>query len=83
MTEHEVVDVLVVLHILLGEAHQELFLFAHIWLFLAVGTLQAAMLCPVQSQCHSPTRMDGIKQTLASAVVEHRLQELELLVGIA
>lgn len=83
MTKHEVVDVLVALHVLLGKANQEFFLLAHVWLFLAIGTFQTTVLCPIQAQSHAPSRMDGIEKTLASAVVEHRLQELKLLVRVA
>ena len=83
MAEHEVIYILVALHILFGKAHQKLLLFAHIRLFLAIGTFQSAVLRPVQSQRQSPARMDGIQKALAGAVVEHFLQKLELLVWVA
>ena len=82
VSEHEVIYILVALHILLGKAYQEFLVFAHIRLLLAIGTLQAAVLCPVQSQRQSPAWMYGIQQPLAGTVVEHRLQELELLVRV-
>ncbi len=82
MAKHKVVDVLVPLHVLLGKANQELFLFAHVRLLLAIGPLQAAILRPVQSQSHAPTWVKSIEQSLASTVVEHRLQELKLLVRV-
>ena len=71
------------LHILFGKAYQKFLLFAHIRLFLAISTLQSAVLRPVQSQRQSPARMDGIQKALAGAVVEHCLQKLELLVWVA
>ena len=83
MAEHKVIHILVSLHVLLGKADQEFLLFAHVRLLLAIGTLQAAMLRPVQSQSHSPARVDGIQEALAGTVVEHSLQKLKLLVGIA
>ena len=71
------------LHILLGKAYQEFLVFAHIRLLLAIGTLQAAVLCPAQSRSKSPARMNGIQKALAGAVVEHCFQKFELLVRVA
>ena len=82
MAEHEVIYILVALHILFGKAHQKLLLFAHIRLFLSVSTFQSAMLSPVQAQSHSPARMNRIKEALASMVLEHSFQELEFLVWV-
>lgn len=48
VSEHEVIYILVTLHILFGKAYQEFLLFAHIRLLLAIGTFQAAMLRPYQ-----------------------------------
>jgi hypothetical protein len=74
MAKHEVVDVLVPLHILLGKTDEEFLLFAHVWFFFSISPFKSAMLCPVQSQCHSPSWMDGIQQALAGRVVEHGFQ---------
>ena len=82
MPEHEIVDVFVPLHVLLGKAHQKLFLFAHIRLFLSVSTFQSAMLSPVQAQSHSPAGMNRIKEALASMILEHSFQKLEFLVWV-
>ena len=82
MAEHEVIYILVTLHILFGKAYQELFLFAHIRLFLSVSTFQSAMLSPVQPQSHSPARMNRIKEALAGMVLEHSFQKLEFLVWV-
>ena len=83
MAKHEIIHILVSLHVLLGKADQEFLLFAHVRLLLAIGTLQSAMLRPIQSQSQSPARVDGIQEALAGAVVEHCLQKLEFLVGVA
>lgn len=77
------VDVRVGLHILLGVAHEIFLVLAHVWRFLAVGTLHAAHLCPFQSEPHAPARMYHAEEALAYAVVEHAADKLELMVGVA
>ena len=41
------------------------------------------MPCPVESEPHSPTRMNGVEQFLAGWIMEHAAQQLELYVGVA
>ena len=83
VTVDEIVDVGMVFDVFLGEEHQVLTVLSHIVGFLAVGMLQTAVLRPGEAQPHAPAGVDGIEQFLAGAVVEHPLEELELLVGVA
>ena len=83
MTIHEIVDVGMGLHILLGVSYEIFLVLAHIWRLLAVGTLHAASPRPLKSEPHSPTRMQRTEEVLAEAVVEHLAYEFEARVRVA
>ena len=83
VSEHEVVYVVVRLHILLRKEHEMLAVLTHVRRFLAVGTLQTRVLSPGESEPHRPARVQRVEQHLACAVVEHALYELEAAVGVA
>ena len=79
----EIVDVGVILDVLLGEEHEVFAVLTHVRRFLAIGTLQTAVLGPVEAKPHAPAGMEGRESPLTSAVVEDALDELKALIGIA
>lgn len=83
VSEHEVVDIVVCLHVLLRKEHEVLAVLTHVRRFLAVGTLQTRVLRPGESEPHSPAWVQRVEQHLARAVVEYALYELEAAVGVA
>ena len=66
----EIVYVGVSCHILFCEQHQMLFMLTHVGRFFSVDTLQTGVLSPLQSETHSPTRMQAAEEELAHTVVE-------------
>ena len=66
----EVVDVRMCLHVLLSIHNEELLLLSHVRSFLAVSSLEPRVLCPVQSELHSPPWVNEVEQPLAEVVVE-------------
>ena len=83
VTVDKVVDVRVVLNVALGISHKGFALLAHIWRLLAARALQPRVLGPRLAEPNTPTGMHGREHALAGTIVEHPLDELELLVRVA
>ena len=69
-----------ILDVFLREEHEVFTVLTHIGRLLVVGAFQATMLCPIESETHSPIRMQPAKCPLAELVVEDATNELELLI---
>ena len=83
VAEHEVVYILVGGEVVLGIAHEILAVFTHIRGLVAVGSLESAVLGPVEPEPHAPARMHHIEQPLAQRAVENASQEAVFGVWVA
>ena len=83
VAEDEIVDVGMRAEIFLGVADQVFALLAHVGWVSSVAVLAAAVLCPSQSELHTPSGMQGREKYLRYTVMEQGSEEAELGVRVS
>ena len=83
MAKDIIIDVGMGRHIVTCIFYKILLVFTHIRRFLSIGTLQPTFLCPLQSEPHSPTRMNHTEQTLTYGIMKNLTYKLKVQIRIA